>query len=187
MALRIKSHWHNEESDRSLEEVGSALAFNAWRVAKDKAINLHGEDFVYDNDQQRMGVIGEYLIFQVQVVDRMVHDSLELETEARRILIVSFVKGLAGHMQDNCSDIMGPGDYGSGFIAKCNERASEYAEFAFSEADGPSYPFYRHLGHEIQQIMGSDGENRWIIDQVMDKDAPDIAKKMMRTIVDLME
>ncbi len=187
MALRIKSHWHNDESDRSLEEVGGALAFNAWRVAKDKAINLHCEKFDYDDDRQRMDVITEYLIFQVQVVDRIVHSVLELDLDDRRTMIVSFVKGLAGHMQDNCADLFGPGDYGSPFIAKCNNRASEYAEFSFDSNDGPSYPFYRHLGNEIQLIMGKEGENRWVIDQVMDKDGPDVARKMMRTIIDLME
>lgn len=186
MALRIKSHWHNEESDRSLEDIGSALAFNAWRVAKETAINLHGEDFVYDNDQQRMTVIGEYLIFQVQVVDRMTHSIIQLEHEDRRSLIVSFVKNLAKHMQDNCEDIFGPGDYGSSFIDRINNRAGEYANYNFTD-EGPSYPFYRHLGHEIQLIMGQEGDNRWVINQVMDKDGPDLAKKMMRTVVDLME
>lgn len=186
MAIRIKSHWHNDESDRSLEEVGGALAFNAWRIAKDKAINLHGQDFVYQGDAQRMAVIAEYLIFQVQVVDRMAHGVLELDEASRRRLILSFVKGLAGHVQDNGIDLFGPGDYGSAFIASLNERAGEYAGFNFDN-EGPSYPFYRHLGFEIQRIMGKEGENRWVIDQVMDSDGPDIARKMMRTVLDLME
>ena len=184
MALRIKSHWHNDEADRSLAEIGSALAFNAWRIAKDKTVNLHGEDFRYKNDKQRMAVLTEYLIFQVQVVDRMAHSTLQLDEESRRTLIVSFVKKMAAYMQENCEDLFGPGDYGSSFIAELNDRSGEYAEFSFND-DGPGYPFYRHLGNEIQQIMGEQGTNRWIVDQVMDKDGPEIAKKMMRTIVDL--
>ncbi|MBF0255717.1 MAG: hypothetical protein HQL47_04500 [Gammaproteobacteria bacterium] len=186
MAVRIKSHWHNDESDRSMADVGSALAFNAWRIAKDKAINLHGEDFVYADDRQRMGVIVEYLIFQVQVADRTAHQLLEMDDETRRSLVVSFVKNLAQHLQDNSEDLFGPGDYGSAFIAQLNQRVNDYAEYNFT-ADGPSYPFYRHLGFEIQQIMGKEGENRWVIDQVMDKDGPDVAKKMMRVLMDLTE
>ncbi|MBU0500753.1 MAG: hypothetical protein KJ558_12285 [Gammaproteobacteria bacterium] len=186
MAIRIKSHWHNEESTRSLEEVGGALAFNAWRIAKDKAINLHGKDFVYRTDAQRMAVIAEYLIFQVQVVDRMAHGVLDLDEASRRRLIVGFVKNIAGQMQDNSTDLFGPGDHGAAFIARLNERAGEYTGFNF-DADGPSYPFYRHLGFEIQRIMGKEGENRWVIDQVMDRDGPDLARKMMRTVVELME
>ena len=186
MAIRIKSHWHNENSGRSLEEIGSALAFNAWRLAKDKAINLHGVDFVYETDEQRMAVIAEYLIFQVQVADRLAHDVLQLDEETRRSLIVGFVKNLAGHMQDNSIDLFGPGSYGSAFIGRLNERAGEYAGFNFTD-DGPSYPFYRHLGYEIQRIMGREGENRWVIDQVIDKDGPELAKQIQRTIIDLME
>lgn len=186
MALRIKSHWHNDEAERSMEEVGSALAFNTWRIAKEKAINLHGEDFVYSNDEQRMAVIVEYLIFLVQIADRTAHQLLDMDEEARRSLIVSFVKNLAKYLQDNSQDLFGPGDYGSPFIALLNQRVSDYAEFSF-DADGPSYPFYRHLGFEIQQIMGKAGENRWVIDQVMDKDGPDIAKKMIRVLMDLTE
>ena len=59
MALRIKTHWHDEDAERSLDEIGGAIAFNAWRIAKEKAINLHGEDFVYDNDEQRFAVMIE--------------------------------------------------------------------------------------------------------------------------------
>lgn len=186
MALRIKSHWHDEKSDRSLEEIGSALAYNGWRIAKDKTINLHGKNFFYRNEAQRMAVLTEYLIFQVQVVDRMAHSELQLDDDARRTLIVGFVKKLAMYMQENSPDLFGPGDYGTPFIAALNDRSGEYADFSFDD-DGPSYSFFRHLGHEIQQIMGEQGENRWVIDQVMDRDAPDIAKKVMRTVVDLFE
>ena len=69
MALRIKSRWHDDEQNRSIEEIAGALAFIIWRIAKDKAINLHGQDYVYESDQQRMDVIGEYLIFQLQIVE----------------------------------------------------------------------------------------------------------------------
>jgi hypothetical protein len=186
VAVRIKSHWHNDGTERSLAEVGSALAFNAWRIAKDKAIELHGADFLYLDDEQRMAVIAEYLMFQVQVTDRSLHLLLESDEDYRRGLIISFVKNLAKHLQDNSEDLFGPGDYGTPFITRLNQRAAEYAEYQFSE-DGPSYPFYRHLGHEIQQIMGDEGENRWVIDQVMDKDGPDVAKKMMRVLMDLSE
>ena len=43
----------------------------AAELAKDKAINLHGQDFVYDSDEQRFAVITEYLIFQLQIIDRL--------------------------------------------------------------------------------------------------------------------
>jgi hypothetical protein len=40
----------------------------------------------------------------------------------------------------------------------------------------------RHLGYEIQQIMGSGHDNRWVIDQVMDKDGPDVYRNLSRAV-----
>ncbi len=186
MALRIKSRWHDDDSERSLEEIAGALAFISWRIAKDKAINLHGEDFVYENDEQRMAVIIEYLIFQLQVVDRLAHQRLELNEEERRQLVITLAKHLAGHLQDNSVDLFGPGDYVVPFLEKLNQRGTEYAEFNYGQ-DGPSYPFMRHLGYEIQQVMGETQANRWVIDQVMDKDGLDVNREISRSIDNLFD
>lgn len=110
MALRIKSYWKDDERSRSLSEIASALAYIAWRIALDKAINLHCERFVYEHDAQRLAVIQEYLIFLVQIADRLAH--AELNEADRRTLIVEFAKKLFGHVQDNSQDLLGPGDYG---------------------------------------------------------------------------
>ncbi len=186
MALRIKSHWHDEGAERSLHEIAGALAFISWRIAKDKAINLHGQDFVYESDQQRFAVIVEYLIFELQVIDRLAVIELGLTDADRNQLIVAVAKHLAGHLHDNSVDIFGPGDYVGPFIEKMNRRAAEYAELNYG-SDGPSYPFMRHLGFEIQQIMGASQENRWVIDQVMDKDGIEIDREIRRAVMNLFE
>jgi hypothetical protein len=182
MALRIKSHWHNEGAERSLDDIAGAIAFIAWRIAKDKAINLHGERFVYENDRLRMAVIAEYLYFQVQILDRLAYPKL-MDVD-RRTLIVQLALKLAGHVQDNSLDLFGPGDYGRSFIEGLNRRSSEYAELNCSD-EGPSYPFLRHLGYQIQCLMGEREENRWVIDQVMDKDGGEIYKQISRAFHEL--
>ena len=184
MALRIKSRWHEDGAERSLEEIAGALAFISWRIAKDKAINLHGEDFIYETDEQRMAVITEYLIFQLQIVDRIAHGRLGLEDHERKQLVVTLAKHLAGHLQDNCSDILGPGDYVKPFVEKMNQRGMEYADFNYTD-EGTSYPFMRHLGYEIQQVMGETQANRWVIDQVMDKDGIEVNREISRAIDNL--
>ena len=184
MAVRIKAHWHNDEVERSLDEIAGALAFIAWRLATDKAITLHGADFVYEDDAQRMAVITEYLVFELQLVDRIAHDRLGLSDEDRKALVIALARRLAGHVQDNATDLLGPGDHVSPFVAKLNQRGAEYAEFGFT-GEGPTYPFLRHLGYEIQQIMGREGENRWVIDQVMDKDGYEVYRQIDRAIGDL--
>ena len=182
MALRIKSHWHGD-SERSTADMASAIAFIAWRIAMDKAINLHGEDFVYESDEQRLAVIREYLYFQLQIVDRMAYGIMD--DGERHSLIVQLALKLAEHVQDNGVDLFGPGDYGKPFIETVNRRNAEYAELGFSD-DGPSYPFMRHLGYEIQGIMGDREQNRWVIDQVMDSDGVDVYKKLSRAAMDLL-
>lgn len=185
MALRIKSHWHGE-SERSLEEIAGALAFISWRIAQEYAINLHGQDFVYRDDHQRMDVIAEYAIFQLQIMDRLAYQQFELTDEDRQKFILSLANKLAMHVQDNSQDLFGPGDYVAGFFAKLNERGAEYSKYNYTE-DGPSYPFMRHLGYEMQQIMGLEGENRWVIDQVMDKDGVEVDRKLRRAMEDLFD
>ena len=181
MALRIRTHWHDDDAERSIDEIAGAIAFNAWRIAKNMAINLHGEDFVYNNDEQRFDVIIEYLLFQLALSDRIANERLGLDDETRRKLVIATAKGMAAHLQDNMVDIFGEGDYVQPFVAKLNERAGEYAGFSLND-DGPSYPFRRHLGYEIQQIMGSEHDNRWVIDQVMDKDCYEVYQQISRVI-----
>ena len=182
MAVRIKSQWYREDARRSMKEIAGAIAFNGWRIAMDKAITLHGESFVYESDQQRLAVIGEYLIFEIQLVDRLTHGMIG--DDERRELITALVLRLADHMEENSTELLGPGDYRAAFIDKFNRRAAEYSEFGFSD-EGPSYPFMRHLGFEVQQVMGSSQANRWVIDQVMDKDGPEVYKHLRRIVRDL--
>lgn len=184
MVIRIKSQWYDEDSDHSPKEIGGAIAFIAWRIALDKAITLHGEHFVYENDRQRLAVIAEYLAFEVQIVDRMVHSILENENRVE--MITALVMKLADHYQDNSLELLGPGDHANQFIALFNARSGDYAEFNFSD-EGPSYPFLRHLGFEIQQIMGKEHENRWVIDQVMDADGPEVYKQLARAVRNLLD
>lgn len=184
MALRIKSHWHDDASEHSLPETAGAIAFIAWRVALDKAVNLHCKRFIYEDDAQRMGVIQEYLVFMIQIADRVAHDRLE-EAE-RRALITALAKRLADHVQDNSLDLFGSGDYVRPFIDRLNERSAEYAAFKLTD-EGPSYPFLRHLGHSIQGVMGSGEANRWVIDQVMDRDGWDVYRQLTKAMGDLLE
>ena len=186
MAIRIKARWHDDNADRSLDEIAGAIAFNAWRIAKDKAITLHGEDFVYETDEQRFGVIKEYLVFQLQLVDRLAHQRLGLDDESRKALVIATARNMAKHLHDNATDIFGPGEYIGDFVGLINTRGAEYADFKLTD-DGPSYPFMRHLGYEVQQIMGREGENRWVIDQVMDKDGPEIYRNLSRAVDSLFE
>jgi len=185
---RIKDRWHNSTpndserqvlSEKSLKDQASALAFIQWRTALTTAINLHAEDFRYDNDHQRVGVITEYLAFQVQLVDRL--SSEFLSDKERETLISEVGRKLAEQVQDNLSDIAGPGQYIAPFVALLNRRFGEYAEFGFADGQ-PSYNARRFLGHSVLMLLGEDQTNRWVIDQVIDIDAPELIDQNVKSL-----
>ncbi len=188
MAIRIKSKWFRKDLDRPSEtllaENAQALAFIAWRLALDKAINLHGQDFIYDDDRQRVFVIGEYLAMLVQITDRHVYDRLEFGDRA--LFINALAKKLADHMQDNCMDLFGPGDYRANFIQLLNARAEGYAEHDYSSDTGPAYNFIHYFGASVQRVMGeAHHANKWVIDQAMELDGPEVIGKLIQSIDNL--
>ena len=184
---RIKDRWHNstpEQGDRDIvgektsDDQASALAYILWRQALNGAINLHAEDFRYDSDQQRIAVISELLAFQIQHVDRLTYAFIE--REARGQLINGLCQKVAAHMQENLSDIAGPGNYIPPFVAMLNERFGAYSGFTYHDQE-PGYKSLRYLGRQIMEIMGDDQENRWVIDQIIEIDAPSIAEQVTKS------
>jgi len=188
LAIRIKSKWFKRDNDRPsedlLKENGQALAFISWRLAMDKAINLHGEDFVYENDQQRVYVIAEYLVYMICVADRHVYERITDEDRAH--FVASLAKNLASHVQDNCLDLFGEGDYKPNFISMINMRAEGYALYDYSQESGPSYNFFHYFGTQVQKAMSKEHhENKWVIDQVMDVDGPEVIEKFIDALDNL--
>jgi hypothetical protein len=194
VAIRIKSHWSNKKSARTLPEIAGALAFIAWRIALDKAINLHCERFIYRDDTQRLAVIAEYLAFLIQLADRLAYARFPEENAEgsgnangdapRRTLITALARKVVEHLQDNSQDLAGPGDHANAFIDLLNRRCADYADYPFGPT-GPSFGFLRHLGYEVQRLMGTGQDNRWVIDQVMDQDGPAAYQSFARAFDDL--
>jgi len=188
VALRIKSRWTEraklKPTEQMQKENAQALAFIFWRIALEKAKNLHGEEFIYDTDEQRVKVIGEYLAMLLQVADRMAHG--RMDDEHRREFVTFLAMRLADHMQDNATDLFGPADYRTPFIAMLNVRGEGYAECGFSPEEGASYGFLHYFGTCVQKVMGEDHHaNKWVIDQVMEIDGPDAVEKAVKAVEDL--
>ena len=188
MALRIKSRWSEKAKEKLSEDLvrenAQALAFIYWRLALEMAKNLHGEDYIYDSDEQRIKVIAEYLAMLIQVSDRLAY--YRMEDEDRQEFIITLAKRLADHMQDNASELFGDGDYRTSFIDMLNRRAAEYAEYEFTGDTGPSYSFMHYFGTQVQKVMGDEHHsNKWVIDQIMDVDGPDTIQKAMKALEDL--
>lgn len=187
MAIRIKSTWHqsgrNRPSSKTLEENAGAMAFITWRLSLEGAKKLHGEGFHYLSDRERVGVISEFVAFLVQVADRLSYE--RMHDEDRRHFINALGQRLADQMQDNLVDIAGPADYRGPFIGMLNERLADYSELSFEE-DEPGYDFIRYFGDRVLKIMGEDQTNRWVIDQIMEVEAPEVFEKLKNSMENLL-
>ena len=172
MAIRVKTQWH-QETNKTPEDIGSVLAFNTWKVAVQAVDHIGDEDFHFETVPQRFAVLEEFLVFLIQVTDRWAHQ--HWDDDKRRRLITAMVLRLAETLQDNQTDWIGPADYRTIFIDRFNQRAVEYADFAFTDNE-PGYQFRRYLGERVMAVMGEKTGNRWVIDQVMDIEIPEALK-----------
>ena len=170
MAIRIKSKWSKTvKRDKTSEDFASALSYIGWRLALDKARNLHGEDFEYTSDHQRITVIVEFMSFQVHLADRLLFSDDHPE-KFRNDVMNKIGSHSARTMQENCEDLFGPGDYRTGYIKTLNLRSGEYSTYEFNPGDS-NYSIYRHLAKKIQDAMGLSQTNKWVMDQIVDIDA----------------
>ncbi len=181
--MRTRSKWHKHRRQASLDDNATALAYICWQVALDKTKNLHQQDFVYDSDEQRTAVIAEYLVFLVHVCDRLVYR--DLDQQQRQSFVETLARQTARHYQRNLEDVFGRGeDYTGRYIDTLNARIGEYSECSFDQ-DRPGYQMVRTLGSRVQDVMGDGQVNRWVIDQIMEIDAPDAVMEIRKALDNL--
>ncbi len=187
MAIRVKDQWHrsrrNRPTPKSLRDSAEALAFIGWRLALDKAQNLNREAFRYDSDIERIGVISEFVAFEIQVADRLAYEFLD--DDERRLFINSLGQRLADHMQENLDDLDGPRNYRDAFVALLNERLSDYASLSFEDGE-PGFDFLRYFGSKVLGILGTDQTNRWVQDQIIAVEAPEVVEKISKSVFNLL-
>ena len=186
MAVRIKSSWHYSERNasqaKSMADNGGALAFIVWRLALESAKELHREGFEYDTDRERVGAISEFCAFCLQVVDRIAYG--QMNDSDRQVLVNTLAHRLADQMQENLSEIAGPGAYRAPFIDLLNRRTGQYARCSY---DGePGFDFYRQLGQCTLEVMGESQTNRWVMDQAMEIVGPELTERLTRSVENLL-
>lgn len=187
MAIRIKDKWHqsrrNRPTPKSLQDSAGALAFIGWRVALERAQHLNREGFRYDSDIERVGVISEFVAFEIQVADRLAAGFLD--DDEREMFINALGQRFADHVQDNLSDLDGPRNYRDAFISLLNERLDDYATLTFDDGE-PGFDFLRYLGSKVLGVLGEDQTNRWVLDQIVAVEAPEIAEKITKSVFNLL-
>ena len=181
--MRIRNKWRSAKP-RELQDNATAGAYIIWQIALHFAKNLHREEFDYESDQQRIRVIAEYLIFLSHITDRLAYQ--RLDDHQRQVYISTVVEQVARQYQRNVEQIMGSGDYRSGFLGAINSRFDEYARGTF-DGDEPGYAARRLLGNRIQDIMGQCQTNKWVIQQIIDIDSLDATSRLIKGIKPLLD
>jgi hypothetical protein len=182
--MRIRDRWSKQGRAPSLEDNAVALAYVCWQVALSSTKNLHEQAFDYRHDQQRVAVIQEYLAFLVHSCDRLASESMT--SGERKVFLDRLAGECARHLQRNTEDVLGPGNYSSPFIDIINARNRAYAQCTFERGE-PGYALLRAFGDQIQQLMGQDQTNRWVIDQVIDIDSQESFAQIKRSMQNILD
>jgi hypothetical protein len=140
---------------------------------------MQDERLYFVSKSQGFLVIAEFMIFQIQLADRLAYTRMG-DTE-RAHFIQTMARRSIEILADNRADLQGEGDYRDDFLEIFNQRLSDYAEFSFDN-NGPGYHFYRYIGKKIGLIMGNDQDNKWAIDQVMEIEAPKVYTELKKSL-----
>ena len=130
--MRVKSRWFKGEREKTPQEIAGALAFIVWRISDNALKNMRKADFDIAIGPQYFAFLSEFLIFLVQVADRIVYT--RLSEEARYEFTSVLANRVADNFAENQAEWLGGalGEYKHNFIDRLNQRAGEYAEFEYS-------------------------------------------------------
>ena len=183
--MRVKSQWFKSGKAKSPEEIAGAVAFIAWRIAQNALKNTRRANFDVAVGGQYFDFLWEFLIFLIQVADRIAFR--QYNWNIRVAFTSALSHRIADTLSENQSDLLGvdPADVKMRFIARLNQCSEDYASFEY-DADSLNFAFVRYLGHAMQQVVSGD-DQQWIIDQMMSIEAPeaiDTLEKAMRGLLD---
>ena len=183
--MRIKSHWFKSEREKTPQEIAGALAFTIWRIADNALKNTRKADLEIAIGPQYFSFLTEFLVFLIQVADRIAYR--QLPSEVRFELTSALANRVAETLAENQSRLMGDSIviHKQHFIDKLNQRAGEYADFNYG-SDGPDFAFTRYLAYCMREVM-DEKDVEWVIDQMMSIEAPEAVDMVERTMRDLYE
>lgn len=183
--MRVKSHWFQSGRAKTPQEIAGAAASIVWRIALNALNHMRGADFDIAVGPQYFEFLSEFLIFLVQVGDRIAYRHL---SEQDRAVFTSTLANRAGEiLADNRTEYLDgdiPG-HKADFIARLNERAEEYARYEY-EKGGENFSFVRGLGLFLEDVM-DERDRQWVIDQIMAIEAPEAIATLEKAMSGLLE
>ena len=193
-APRLKTQWFRHGDSRGMEQQASAAAFMVWRIARHALDRTRHAGYDVEIGAPYFRFLREMLAFLVAVADRIAH--ARLAPEQRMEFTSAMVHHLARILQDSADDLLGAAPAGQPshaetFIDLVNELAAHYGEFGADPKVPaepgdftPDFAFLRYLGHRLEATVPPH-ERRWVQDQVIACEAPDMAALLQKSLRDL--
>jgi hypothetical protein len=185
LAIRIRSHFHSGGRERSAAELASVIAMLAWKLSQDAIRHMRAAQFDIDIGSQYFDFVCEYLAFMLHAADRVAHRVLV--ADKRIAFTTALALKLAEVVEDNRDMLIAapaPGRCRHHFIALANQRGADYADFGYDEKEGPDFGFRRFFGSRLLAIVPQK-DHAWVIDQVMEIEAPEAVKALESTLAGL--
>ncbi len=183
--MRVKSHWFKSGRSKSPQEIAGAVAFIAWRAAEHALKNMRRAGFDIAVGAQYFDFLSEFLVFLVQLADRIAYR--HMSEEDRAAFTTAVANRAAEILADNQAEYLGgePRTHKAEFIARLNARADDYAMFEY-EKGGENFSFIRSLGLFLQDVV-DERDRQWVTDQVMATEAPEAVETLEKAMSGLLE
>ena len=161
------------------------MAFTIWRIADNALKNTRKANFEIAIGPQYFLFLTEFLVFLIQVADRIAYR--QLSAEDRLVFTSTLANRVAETLAENHSRLMGDSiaAHKQHFIDNLNQRAGEYADFNYG-VDGPEFAFTRYLAFCMREVM-DERDVEWVIDQMMSIEAPEAVEMVERTMKNLLD
>lgn len=184
--MRVKSQWFKDGKPKTAKQSASVMAFIAWRLAQNALKQMRAAQFDIDPGPQYFSFLSEFLVFLLQVTDRIAYQRLAGTHRAE--FTTALVIRVAEILEENQNMYLGPPgepSYKSQFIDLFNEQSTDYATMGYGD-DGPDFAFLRYLGDRVTHIMVKK-DQFWVIDQIMAIEAPQAVADIVRGMQGLFE
>lgn len=181
--IRVKSNWFKGDRKKTPQEIAGALAFTIWRISDNTLKNVRKADFDIAIGDQYFAFLTEFLIFLVQVADRIVYT--QLSEQDRFDFTSALVNRVAEHLAENQGEWLGGSvrEYKDSFVDHLNQRAGEYADFHYTGVE-TSFSFILYLGQCMRGVM-DEKDKTWVVDQIMAIEVPEAAAMLEKAMTQL--
>ncbi|MEK8015443.1 MAG: hypothetical protein VSS75_001160 [Candidatus Parabeggiatoa sp.] len=178
--MRIKNRWNKKAKPQSIEEIAGALGFISWTITTNSVLELEHKGYQTNSNAHRLQIIQAFLIFLVQVADRLAYD--RMENEERQRFITALALHVANTFADNQRDMLGEGEHRQTFIDALNQQGEDYAELSFRDGEA-GFDFLRYFGEQVAAVMA---EKHFVSQQVMDIEGPEAIKTFKQSMQNLL-